>query len=215
MSGLTLSVGTLAPMFDFATTTYTVALASSVDTLTVTPTATNAGGATITVNAAAVDIGGAVIDLTAGPPMDILIVVTAADTTTTMTYTVTATRAEADQDATLSGLTLSAGALNPVFDFATTDYTVALASSVDTLTVTPTATNAAGATITVNAAAVTSGSAVIDLTAGPPMDILIVVTAADTTTTMTYTVTATRAEGRPGRHVERPDPVRRHPGPGV
>ena len=92
-------------------------------------------------------------------------------------------------DATLSGLTLSAGALDPMFDSATTTYTVAVDNSVDTVTVMPTATNA-GATIEVNGG---SAADAIDLTAGPAVPITIVVTAADTTTTMTYTVTATRA----------------------
>ena len=201
LSGLTLSAGALDPVFAPGTTTYAVALASSVDIVTVTPTATNDADATITVNAAAVTSGSAsaAITLTAGMSMDIPIVVTAADGTTTMTYTVTATRAEVDQDATLSGLTLSAGALDPMFDFATTTYAVAIANSVTSVTVTPTATNAAagaaGATITVNAAAVTSGSAsaAITLTAGMSLDIPIVVTSADGMTTMTYTVTATRA----------------------
>ncbi len=102
-------------------------------------------------------------------------------------------------DATLSGLTLSAGTLDPAFDSATTTYTVAVANSVASVTVTPTATNAADATITVNGNTVTSGndSTAINLTAGTPMDIPIVVTAADTATRMTYTVTATRAMATP------------------
>ncbi len=102
-------------------------------------------------------------------------------------------------DATLSGLTISdGGILAPMFDPATTDYTVGVANSVTSVMVTPTAARSA-ATITVNTAAVTSGATSDDitLTAGTPMDILIVVTAADGTTMMTYTVTATRAAGIP------------------
>ena len=124
-------------------------------------------------------------------------------------------------DATLSGLTLSAGALDPVFAPGTTTYAVSVASSVDTVTVTPTATNAAGnaagATITVNAAGVDSGSASnpIDLTAGMPRAIPIVVTSADGANTMTYTVTATRAMDTRDASLSRPDPVHRHPDPGV
>ena len=101
-------------------------------------------------------------------------------------------------DATLSGLTLSDGTdlfpLTPVFASGTTTYTVAVANSVTSVTVTPTATNAI-AMITVNGDTVTSGSASspIDLTAGTPMVIPVIVTATDTTTRMTYMVTATRA----------------------
>ena len=97
-------------------------------------------------------------------------------------------------DATLSGLTLSDGTLDPVFVPGTTTYTVSVDNSVTSVTVTPTATVAV-ATITVNGDTVTSGSAsdAIDLTAGAPMVIPIVVTAADTTTTQAYTVTVNRA----------------------
>ena len=99
-------------------------------------------------------------------------------------------------DATLSGLTLSDGTLTPAFDPEVDTYTVAVDNSVGMVTVTPTATNAAvDAIITVNGDSVGSGSASaeIALTAGTPLDILIVVTSADSSTTLTYTVTATRA----------------------
>ena len=100
----------------------------------------------------------------------------------------------ASSDATLSGLTLTGGTLDPAFATGTTAYTVSVENSVASVTVTPTATDATGATITVNGNTVTSGndSTAINLTPGTPMDISVIVTAADTTTTMTYTVTATR-----------------------
>ena len=96
-------------------------------------------------------------------------------------------------DATLSGLTLSPGNLNPAFDSAITTYTVSL-GNVAGVIVMPTATNA-GATITVNGDPVASGadSATIPLTANAPLDIPIIVTAADSATRLTYTVTATRS----------------------
>ena len=72
-------------------------------------------------------------------------------------------------------------------------YTVSVASSVASVTVTPTAINAV-ATITVNTNTVASGSPseAISLTPGVPLDIVIEVTAADGTTTQIYTVTVTR-----------------------
>ena len=98
-------------------------------------------------------------------------------------------------DATLSQLTISAGALDPAFDPGTTTYTATVPNSVDSVTVTPTASGETGTTITVNANPVGSGSAsdAITLTVGTPEAIAIAVTAADTTTTQTYTVTVTRA----------------------
>ena len=97
-------------------------------------------------------------------------------------------------DATLSGLTISAGPLNPAFELAGTTYTVTVPNRVNAVTVTPTASQT-DATITVNTNPVDSGSpsAAISLTAGTPEDITIAVIATDRTTTQTYTVTVTRA----------------------
>ena len=101
-------------------------------------------------------------------------------------------------DATLSGLTLSDGTdtfpLTPPFAPGTTVYAVSVPTSVTSLEVTPTATRTS-ATITVNFAPVDSGNAsnAINLpTPGTAVPIAIEVTAADTTTRMTYMVTATR-----------------------
>ena len=121
-------------------------------------------------------------------------------TTTGVTDCIRITAAQFDAynlaDATLSGLTLSPGTLAEPFATGTTTYTVVVARSVTSVTVTPTATNAAGAAITVDTAIVTSGSAsaaILLAAVDTALDIPIVVTAADGTTTLTYTVTVTRA----------------------
>ena len=96
LSALTISDGILDPAFDPATTTYTVAVAGNVASVTVTPTATQNNAATITVNTAAVTSGSAssAIDLpTPGTPVTVTIEVTAADGATTETYTLMVTRA--------------------------------------------------------------------------------------------------------------------------
>ncbi|GAA4352150.1 hypothetical protein GCM10023185_11540 [Hymenobacter saemangeumensis] len=92
--------------------------------------------------------------------------------------------------ATLSNLTLSAGALSPAFASATTTYSVATTGT--STTVTPTVTQA-GATVTVNGTAVTSGSASasIPLSIGAN-NITVLVTAQDGTTQTAYVVTVTR-----------------------
>ncbi len=97
-------------------------------------------------------------------------------------------------DATLSGLALSDGtgevALTPAFDPATQSYTASVANSVTSVTVTATVADA----VTVNDVAVASGSPAdaVDLAAGENV-ITVVVTAEDGATTLTYTVTVTRA----------------------
>ena len=197
LSGLTISAGALSPAFTSAGITYTASVGNSVSGVTVTPTANHAG-ATITVNTGAVTSGSASgsQSLNAGGDTDIVIEVTAQDGSTKKTYTVTVTRAAAaaSTDATLSGLTISAGALSPAFTSAGITYTVSVGNSVTGITVTSTA-NHAGATITVNTGAVTSGSASgsQSLNAGGDTDIVIEVTAQDGSTKKTYTVTVTRA----------------------
>jgi Domain of unknown function (DUF2341)/Cadherin-like beta sandwich domain/Divergent InlB B-repeat domain len=96
-------------------------------------------------------------------------------------------------DATLSNLTISAGTLTPAFASGTTGYTDNVANSITSVTVTPTASQA-GAAITVNGIAVTSGTAsgAINLNIGSN-PITIIVTAPDGTTKDTYTVTVNEA----------------------
>lgn len=93
LSGLTLSQGTLSPVFSGSTASYTASVANSFTSLTVTPTVHDSG-ATVTVNGTAVTSGSAsgTIALAVGTNT-ITVRVTAQDGTTTQDYTVTATRA--------------------------------------------------------------------------------------------------------------------------
>ena len=193
LSALAISSGTLAPVFASATENYTATVANNIANVTLTPTR-NQAGATITVDGNTVASGSAsaAVALTVGTPKAIPVVVTAEDGSTTKTYTVTVTRVS--NDATLSALTISAGALSPAFSASTESYTVSVPFSISSVTLTPTK-NQAGATITVDTVAVASGtaSAAAILVAGTPNQISIVVTAQDGSTTKTYTVTVTRA----------------------
>jgi len=96
-------------------------------------------------------------------------------------------------DASLSALTPSSGTLSPAFAAATTSYTLNVANTVTSLTLTPVAGNA-GATVRIDGTVVASGSAsaAVALAVGTTT-IAVVITAADGSSTRTYTVTATRA----------------------
>lgn len=196
LAGLAPSAGILDPVFDPATADYDVAVDRATDSITLTPMAADAN-ATITVAGQAVTSGSAsqVIALAVGATA-IPVVVTAEDGTTTRTYTVTVTRA-VSTNATLAGLTPSAGALDPAFDSDALDYAVAVANAVDSLTLTPIADDA-NATIVVDGQTVASGSAsqAIALSVGPTA-IQVVVTAEDDMTTRTYAVTVERAQPVP------------------
>ena len=194
LSGLTLSAGTLNTTFAAATTAYTVSVPYSTSSLTLTPTVEQAN-ATVKVNDAMLTSGSASGSIALNVGSNILTtIVTAQDGTTTTTYTITVTRAAAATIANLSGLTVSAGALNPTFAAAITSYTLFVNNNISTTAVTPTRDNA-GATIKVNNTPVTSGTASggIGLVVGVNT-ITTLVTAEDGTTPKTYTVKITRLE---------------------
>ena len=193
LSNLVPSRGSLSPAFNSATTSYTASVANAVSSITFTPTAEDSG-ATIKVNGTPVTSGqqSGSINLNVGTNT-VNVVVTAEDSTTTKTYAVTVTRAAPSSNANLSNLVPSVGALSPAFNSAITGYTVSVTNAVSSITFTPTAADAA-ATITVNGTPVNSGqqSGSISLNVGTNT-VNVVVTAEDSTTTKTYTVTVNRA----------------------
>ncbi len=93
LSSMTLSSGTLSPVFDSGTASYTASVTNATTSITVTPSVTQAN-ATVTVNGATVASGGtsASLALSVGANT-ISTIVTAQDGTTTQTYTVVVTRA--------------------------------------------------------------------------------------------------------------------------
>ncbi|WP_175459963.1 S-layer family protein [Ralstonia sp. 25mfcol4.1] len=98
-------------------------------------------------------------------------------------------------DATLSGLSLSAGTLAPGFAPGTTSYNVSVANSVSSIALTPTAASA-GASLTVNGTAATSGATTtIPLAVGT--NLLNVVVTAQDGSTQTYQINVARASAPP------------------
>ena len=99
LSGLTISSGTLTPVFAVGTTDYRVDVGNAVDRVTVTP-ATEHAGATVAVNGTLVTSGSASseIDLIEGETTTIAVVVTAEDATTMRTYTIEVLRPRAGDE---------------------------------------------------------------------------------------------------------------------
>jgi len=191
LSALVLSSGTLSPTFAAGTTSYTTSVPNATSTITVTPTVTDSTS-TVTVNGVTVTSGttSGTIALAAGTNV-ITIVVTAQDGTTQLTYKVSVLRIS--NVATLSGLVLSSGTLNPTFSAGTTSYTASVSYTTFSITVTPTVTDNT-ATIKVNGVTIASGatSGAIALSVGTNV-ITTVVTAQDGTTTSTYVLTIDRS----------------------
>ena len=197
LQGLTISPGTLAPSFSAGTTDYTVNVASTVASVTVTPSLQDTA-ATMTVNGQATASGQArTITLRAAGLSTLIPIVVTAQNGTQETYVVEVIRAALGGNNNLSALRVTAGtaaqSLAPAFNANTTSYSVDVGSSVASVTVTPTLQDTA-ATMTVNGQATTSGQArTITLrAAGLSTSIPIVVTAPNSSS-KTYTITVDRA----------------------
>ena len=207
LSGLTISRGTLDPAFAADKTAYASSVGNAVTSVAVTPTVSDPSMAALTVNGAAVTSGAARSVPLAVGKNTISVVVAEQGGTATKTYMLTVTRAPSSV-AELSGLTLSHGTLSPAFAAGETVYTVEVAHTVTSLTLTPTATDRDHAAITVSGVPVFSGdpSDGVGLRVGVNA-VPIVVTAQDGTTTKAYTVTVTRL----ARPVVVPPPPDRQP----
>ncbi|WP_170064480.1 FG-GAP-like repeat-containing protein, partial [Polaribacter glomeratus] len=97
-------------------------------------------------------------------------------------------------NANLSALTTTAGALNPIFATSTLEYTTADVSNATTsITVTPTTADA-NATITVNGTTVNSGAASDALALSDGLNTITIIVTAEDASTKTYSLTVNRQE---------------------
>ena len=158
LASLSLSSGTLSPVFKSGITGYTAHIPYSVSGITVsaTPNDPNASSVITMINGSSAS----------GPtPLNvgtntIVVTVTAQDGTTTDSYTVTVNRA-ASVNANLVRIVLAGGVAVPGFTPSITAYTVNVTTDVTTETITPTVSDP-NATLTLNGSPVTSGT-----TSGP------------------------------------------------
>ena len=210
LTSLKMSRGTLNQPFTPDGLNYSANVGNGVAYITATPTTADPG-ATILLNGTATIRSGVpslIMALDVGPNV-IRLKVTAGDGITKQTYTVTVTRAAAKND-NLSSLKPSRGALSPVFTSSNTSYTVSVVNGVSSMTVTPTVADP-DATILVNdSETLNSGTASSPIALGTGANIITIkVTAADGSTSKTYTLTVTRAAGStddydPGISVTKP-----------
>lgn len=184
------SAGALAPDFAPNTSSYTVNVANDVENISFIPSLADVN-ATVVVNGSPTPNGtsSAAIPLVVGSNT-VAAIVTAQDGATTKSYTVNVIRAQSG-NADLAGLVPSAGSLNPAFSPSATTYRLSVPTETSTLQLTPTSADPT-ATITVNGAAVTSGSASRKFQLGVGNAVLTVVVTAQNGTTRSYTVIVTR-----------------------
>ena len=154
LSSLTVTSGPLGPAFSSDVLIYTVDVATTVTSVTVTARAQNTG-ATVNINGQPTTIQSVALGAP-GSSTPIPIVVTAVSGSQN-TYLVTVNRAPPGGNNNLQSLTVSQGPLNPAFAASTTSYTVDVATSVTSVTVTARAQDA-GASVSINGQPTTSQS---------------------------------------------------------
>jgi len=192
LANLAISSGTLTPAFASATISYAASVPNTVNSVKVTPTISDAT-ATVKVNNVTVASGSASADIALAIGANTIKTIVTAQNGATKTYTVTLTRVPSSNALPTSISLTPHSTLVGVTGPAYLNYTSSVFNSEASVQVTPIAKDAT-ATITVNGAAVTSGtlSAPIALNVGANM-LTTVITAQDGITTRTIIITVNRA----------------------
>ena len=194
LSSLLLEAATLAPAFSSATTSYDADVTGGTTSTRVTAFVTDSRSR-ITVNGAAATPGivGDPIDLAIGDT-SIAVVVTA-QSGATKTYTVTVARPQPGNDATLSSLAASAGALDQIFDPTFLFYTAATSYLGASTRVLAEPTDPLADSLRLNGIDFSAGepSAWIALAPGSDTTLTVEVTAEDDVSTLPYEIIISRA----------------------
>jgi gliding motility-associated-like protein len=197
LASLSLSAGTLSPVFASGTTSYTATVPFASSSISLTPNRVE-GTASIKVNGLTVTSGSASASIALAIGNNTInTVVTAGDGTTSKTYSIIITREGLglSSNAELSAMSLSTGTLSPVFTSGTTSYTATVPFASSSLSITPTRAEGT-ASIKVNGLTVTSGSASASFALAIGNNTInTVVTAGDGTTSKTYSIIITRLAG--------------------
>jgi hypothetical protein len=193
LSNLTVSSGSLTPGFSPGTLNYTVDVATDITSVNVTATKSDPNAV---LSGDVSNSGHATIPLDGPGSSKTVSVTVTAPNQTSRTYRITINRLAPSNNANLSALTVSAGALNPGFAAGTPNYTVQVPASVDSLTVTATKSDpnavmsASGSVIA--PAGVATGSVSSSLGLGATTLFTITVIAQDGVSARLYTITVFR-----------------------
>jgi uncharacterized repeat protein (TIGR02543 family) len=199
LGGLTLSSGTLSPVFASETEVYDVEVEDAISNITITAT-TDDANATLTVNGNVTTSGEASnpISLTAGSNSITILVTAPGGQTKTYTIHVTRHVTIPSQDATLTAITVPGLNLSPAFSPDMEQYTASVSSSTSSLVVSVSPVQE-GASVQINS---TSGnSANIALENGRNV-VTIEVTAPNGSTKKTYTLLITRSISSPDNPID-------------
>jgi len=198
LSALTVTQGSLDPGFAPSTTTYTVDVATTVTSVTVTATKADSNASMVVNGQGTSSDQGRDIALGApGSNTSISIVVTAANGNP-KTYSITVSRAAPASDNNLRALTVSSGTLTlplvPSFARSVTNYTVEVGSSISTVAISATKSDpdaVMSGSVTAGAG-VATGQATIQLDGPGTSKVASIIVTAPNQTSKTYTITVNR-----------------------
>lgn len=196
LTSLTLSTGTLSPVFSSSVYSYAATVSNSISSITVTSVATGTAGS-IGINGATAQSGQASSAISLSVGANTISVQITDNSGQSKTYSILVTRENSTSSPTpeynLINLSVSSGTLSPAFNTATTTYSATVINSVVSITATATVSGTSGGTITINGSTVASGtpSSAIALSVGSNT-ITVVITPTGGSAT-TYTLNITRA----------------------
>jgi len=188
LKSLTVSPGTLAPVFSATTQDYTVNVASGVTEVTVVATKSDPNAV---LSGDLPNEGRATLKLDGPGTTKIVSLTVTAPNGSSRTYTVTVKRARPSSDDALADLTVTPGSLDPAFSSDTLSYRVLVEDDVDSVTLSATKSDpqaVLSALGTVIAAAGTQTGQVSVPLRGRRTDVDLTVTAQDGVTTRSYAI---------------------------
>ena len=192
LSALTVTPGSLAPVFTSSTFDYTVNVATNVTSVTVSATKSDPNAV---ISGDVSGQGQATIQLDGPGTSKVISVIVTAPNGVSKTYRITVNRAAPSSNNNLSALSVTPGSLVPTFAANTLSYTVNLATTVTSVDVSATKADA-DAVISGDVAAgtgVATGQATIPLDGPGTSKVVSITVTAPSGASQTYTVTVNRA----------------------
>ena len=195
LDALSVSPGTLTPVFSAGTTQYSVEVATGVTNVDVTATKSDPNAV---ISGGIPNSGQANIPLDGPGTSKIIRITVAAPNGDSKTYNITVKRLAPSTDSNLSALTLSAGTLSPDFSTSHLTYSATVSANDETVTISATKSDPnaviSSANTVIAAAGVPTGRVRVSLGRNTTTTVSILVTAQDGATRKTYTISIFRPE---------------------
>jgi len=188
---LTVSSGSLSPLFALGRTNYNVSVSNHVTSFSVSATAYDSK-ATVRVNNGPATAGFSSRTISLDEGNNTITIEVTAQNGAKQDYTIVVTRASSS-NAYLSNLNISSGSLSPAFSPTNPGYAVSVGNDITSVTVTPTVSDS-NATVRVNNVPVASGSPSTPIALNTGANTISIVVTAPSGNNRSYTVVVTRGK---------------------